>query len=244
MQKNMQDAAAIVLAAGQGSRMQSTKAKQFMDLQGKPLLYYSLKAFADSGIGNIVIVTGQEFIEYCQKEIVDRYHISHVSAIVAGGKERYHSVYEGLKAVGAASLVMIHDGARPFVTQAMIESSYDMAKDKGAAIVGVPVKDTIKQVSMEHIAIDTPDRSTLWQIQTPQSFEYQLIRCAYDRMLEQEDEAITDDAMVLERYGNHKATVIMGSYQNIKITTPDDMIVANAYLEQRKKNKKNIVKNA
>ena len=233
MHKNMQDATAIILAAGQGSRMQSSKAKQFMDLQGKPLLYYSLKTFADSGIGNIVIVTGQDFIEYCQKQIVDYYHIAHVSAIVPGGKERYHSVYEGLKAAEDADIVMIHDGARPFVTQAMIEASYDAAKDKGAVIVGVPVKDTIKRVSMENIAVDTPDRSILWQIQTPQSFEYRLIRSAYDKMFEQEDEAITDDAMVLERYGRQQVTVIMGDYQNIKITTPEDMVIANAYLDTR-----------
>lgn len=231
MQKNMQDATAIVLAAGQGSRMQSSKAKQFMDLQGKPLLYYSLKTFADSGIGNIVIVTGQDDIDYCREMIVDYYHIDHVHAIVPGGKERYHSVYEGLKAVQDARVVMIHDGARPFVTQAMIEASYDTAKEKGAVIVGVPVKDTIKQVSKGGIALDTPDRNTLWQIQTPQSFSYNLIRSAYDRMFEQEDKAITDDAMVLERYGRHQVTVIMGDYHNIKITTPEDMIVANAYLD-------------
>lgn len=227
----MQDATAIILAAGQGSRMQSSKAKQFMDLQGKPLIYYSLRTFADSGIGSIVLVTGQDSIDYCKEQIVEHYHIDHVHAIVSGGKERYHSVYEGLKAVQNADIVMIHDSARPFVTQEMIEASYDMAKEKEAVIVGVPVKDTIKQVSKENIALDTPDRSTLWQIQTPQSFSYHLIRSAYERMLKQEDEAITDDAMVLERYGKRQVTVIMGDYHNIKITTPEDMIVANAYLD-------------
>lgn len=231
MKKDMQDATAIILAAGRGSRMQSQTAKQFMSLKDKPLLYYSLKTFADSGVGNIVIVTGQDSIKYCQEQIVDYYHIERVCSIVAGGKERYHSVYEGLKAAEGANIVMIHDGARPFVTQAMIETSYDKAKEEEAVIVGVPVKDTIKKVSAEGIAIDTPDRSTLWQIQTPQSFQYDLIRLAYNKMLEQEDGTITDDAMVLERYGNHRVTVAMGDYRNIKITTPEDMLIANAYLD-------------
>lgn len=226
---DMSNAAAVVLAAGQGKRMHTKTAKQFLDLCGKPLLYYSLKAFAEAGVGRIILVTGEENINYCQKEIVERYQISCINTIVAGGKERYHSVYNGLMAVEQADVVMIHDGARPFINQSMIEKSYLTAKTKGACVVGMPVKDTIKIVSSNGIAMDTPDRNTLWQIQTPQSFQYSEIIEAYNRMMQSEDTSITDDAMVMERYGTKQITVIEGDYRNIKITTPEDMLVAEAY---------------
>lgn len=229
---DMSNVAAIVLAAGQGKRMGTSTAKQFLDLGGKPILYYSLRAFEKAKVGTVVLVTSEDAISYCQKEIVERYGISNVKAVVSGGKERYHSVYNGLQAVKQAEVVMIHDGARPFVTTDIIENSYKTAKEKGACVVGVPVKDTIKVVNDQGVAVQTPERSSLWQIQTPQSFIYEEICKAYEKMMNAEDTAITDDAMVMERYGERKVSIIEGNYCNIKITTPEDMLVAKAYLQQ------------
>ncbi len=229
---NMKDAAAIVLAAGQGKRMHSKVAKQFLELKGRPLIYYSLKAFEDAGLGNIILVTGEENISYCRENIVEKYGLHSVSNVVAGGAERYHSVYNGLQALKEYSprIVMIHDGARPFVTGSIIEASYRKALETGAAVVGVPVKDTIKVVNTERIAVDTPDRSTLWQVQTPQTFLFKELVKAYELMMNASDTSITDDAMVMERYGSYSISMIDGDYKNIKITTPEDMIIANAYI--------------
>lgn len=222
---------AIVLAAGSGKRMQSTVHKQYLMLDGKPVLYYALKAFEQSGISDMILVVGAGEIEYCRKEIVEKYNIQKIGAIIEGGKERYHSVYEGLKRASGADYVLIHDGARPFVSAEMIQRSMEAVKRYDACVVGMPVKDTIKIVGEDGLAEGTPERSKLWQIQTPQSFCYAMIREAYEKVLMQGDAAITDDAMVLERAGGHRVKVIEGSYQNIKITTPEDLLVAEAYLK-------------
>lgn len=234
----MAEYAAIVLAAGSGKRMNSTVHKQYLALGGKPLIYYSLKAFEESCVSFIILVTGAGEEEYCRREIIEKYGIQKIKQIVAGGKERYHSVYEGLKAAGGADYVLIHDGARPFVDQGMILRSMEAVKEYQACIVGMPVKDTIKIVDRDNFAIDTPDRQQLWQIQTPQTFSYKMIYEAYKQMLMVEDDKITDDAMVLERITGQRVKVIAGSYQNIKITTPEDLIVAEAY--QKSINLKNV----
>lgn len=225
----MAEYAAIVLAAGSGKRMNSTVHKQYLALGGKPVLYYSLKAFEESSVSFIILVTGAGEEEYCRREIIEKYGIQKIKQIVTGGKERYHSVYEGLKAAGGADYVLIHDGARPFVDQGMILRSMEAVKEYQACIVGMPVKDTIKIVDRANFAIDTPDRQQLWQIQTPQTFSYKMIYEAYKQMLMMEDDKITDDAMVLERITGQRVKVIEGSYQNIKITTPEDLIAAEAY---------------
>ena len=223
--------AAIVLAAGSGKRMNSQVHKQHLIIQDRPVLYYSLKAFEDSAVDEIVLVVGKGEEEFCRKEIVDKYGISKVKAIVEGGKERYHSVFEGLKQTSDADYVLIHDGARPFVNQDIIRRCMQEVQKYQACVVGMPVKDTIKIADEEGYAKQTPDRKNVWMIQTPQTFSYALIYEAYEEMLKTEDTAITDDAMVLERIKGKKSKLIEGSYRNIKITTPEALLIANVYLQ-------------
>ena len=223
--------AAIVLAAGSGKRMNSQVHKQYLIIQDRPVLYYSLKAFEDSAVDEIVLVVGKGEEEFCRKEIVDKYGISKVKAIVEGGKERYHSVFEGLKQTSDADYVLIHDGARPFVNQDIIRRCMQEVQKYPACVVGMPVKDTIKIADEGGYAKQTPDRKNVWMIQTPQTFSYALIYEAYEEMLKTEDTAITDDAMVLERIKGKKSKLIEGSYRNIKITTPEDLLIANVYLQ-------------
>ncbi len=223
--------AAIVLAAGSGKRMNSKVHKQYLIIQNRPVLYYSLKAFEDSAVDEIVLVVGKGEEKFCRKEIVDKYGISKVKAIVEGGKERYHSVFEGLKQTSDADYVLIHDGARPFVNQDIIRRCMQEVQKYQACVVGMPVKDTIKIADEEGYAKQTPDRKNVWMIQTPQTFSYALIYEAYEEMLKTEDTAITDDAMVLERIKGKKSKLIEGSYRNIKITTPEDLLIANVYLQ-------------
>lgn len=223
--------AAIVLAAGSGKRMNSQVHKQYLIIQDRPVLYYSLKAFEDSAVDEIVLVVGKGEEEFCRKEIVDKYGISKVKAIVEGGKERYHSVFEGLKQTSDADYVLIHDGARPFVNQKIIRRCMLEVPEYQACVVGMPVKDTIKIADEGGYAKQTPDRKNVWMIQTPQTFSYALIYEAYEEMLKTEDAAITDDAMVLERTKGKKSKLIEGSYRNIKITTPEDLLIANVYLQ-------------
>ena len=222
---------AIVLAAGSGKRMNSQVHKQYLIIQDRPVLYYSLKAFEDSAVDEIVLVVGKGEEEFCRKEIVDKYGISKVKAIVEGGKERYHSVFEGLKQTSDADYVLIHDGARPFVNQKIIRRCMLEVPEYQACVVGMPVKDTIKIADEGGYAKQTPDRKNVWMIQTPQTFSYALIYEAYEEMLKTEDAAITDDAMVLERTKGKKSKLIEGSYRNIKITTPEDLLIANVYLQ-------------
>lgn len=222
---------AIVLAAGSGKRMNSKVHKQYLIIQDRPVLYYSLKAFEDSAVDEIVLVVGKGEEKFCRKEIVDKYGISKVKAIVEGGKERYHSVFEGLKQTSDADYVLIHDGARPFVNQEIIRRCMQEVQKYQACVVGMPVKDTIKIADEGGYAKQTPDRKNVWMIQTPQTFSYALIYEAYEEMLKTEDTAITDDAMVLERIKGKKSKLIEGSYRNIKITTPEDLLIANVYLQ-------------
>lgn len=231
----MSNFAAIVLSAGVGSRMKSDIPKQYMDLAGKPVIYYSLKAFEDAGFSSIVLVCGKDDVEYCQKDIVKKYKLKNVTAVVPGGKERYHSVFEGLKAVGEADYVFIHDGARPMLTQEIIARLKDAVIKEEAAVAGMPVKDTIKIVDEEAYVADTPDRQYVWQVQTPQCFAYSIIYDAYQSIIQDEEEGwtipkITDDAMVLEYATDHEVKMIEADYRNIKITTPEDLAIAQAFL--------------
>ena len=198
--------AAICLAAGQGKRMESKVQKQYLLIEDKPVLYYALKAFQDSVAEEVVLVVGAGEEEYCKTEIVDKYAFDKVKAIVAGGKERYHSVFEGLQAVKDADYVLIHDGARPFLTQEIIDRCIEGAEEYKACVAGMPVKDTIKLADEEQNIASTPERSKVWMIQTPQAFEYSLIKQAYTILIEQERKGyktsipVTDDAMVVEYF--------------------------------------------
>lgn len=226
---------AVVLAGGQGKRMHSKVQKQYLMLGGRPLITYALEAFENSGIDEVVLVTGAGEEEYARTEIVETYGFLKVKAVVAGGAERYHSVYEGLKALKDCGCVLIHDGARPLVTEEIIMRAVEGARQYGACVVGMPVKDTIKLADGQDFAADTPDRARLWQIQTPQAFSYQLVKDAYDRLMGDErlQSGITDDAMVVESQTDHKVKLILGSYENLKVTTPEDMVIAEALLAKR-----------
>lgn len=224
---------AIVLSAGKGSRMNSGIHKQYLLLNGRPIITYSLEAFEKSPVDEVVLVTGQGEEEYCRKEIVEAYGFSKVGKIVAGGKERYHSVFHGLQAVTESDYVLIHDGARPFVTEEIIVRTMETVRKTNACVVGMHVKDTIKITDEKDIVKETPERSNVWMVQTPQAFSYPLISFAYKKMLLQEDAAITDDAMVVEKMCQVPVTLIEGSYRNIKITTPEDMLIAEAFFNAK-----------
>lgn len=230
--------AAIVLSAGIGSRMQSDVPKQYMELNGYPVIYYSLKAFQDSEVSSIILVTGKNDVEYCRTEIVEKYHLDKVHKVIPGGAERYNSVYEGLKAISEADYILIHDGARPMLNQEILRRSMDAAAEYGACVVGMPVKDTIKVSDENAFCKETPPRSSLWMIQTPQTFSYQLVKGAYECVLEaiengEEVPQITDDAMMVEYATDTKVKLVQGDYRNIKITTPEDLSVASTYLKNK-----------
>lgn len=226
---------AIVLAAGQGKRMNSEVQKQYLVLNGKPLIYYALKAFEESEIDRVVLVVGSGEVEYCRREIVEKFCFKKTVSVVEGGKERYHSVYEGLKAAGDCDIVLIHDGARPLIDREMIHNAIDGAAVYGACVLAMPVKETIKSADSEEFAAETPDRSRLWGIQTPQAFDYQLILHAYEALFAHPEcqHGITDDAMVVETMTDRRVKLIRGSYSNIKVTTPEDMVIAQVLLENR-----------
>lgn len=236
---------AIVLAGGQGKRMNSSVQKQYMQLAGRPLLAYALGAFEQSPVDEIVLVTGAGEAEYVFREIINPFHITKVTAVVTGGKERYHSVYAGLMALDNCDYVLIHDGARPLVTEDIIERAIAGAVENAACVVGMPVKDTVKIANAEGYVEDTPDRSKLWQVQTPQAFSYPLIRRAYDIMMADKNlqAGVTDDAMVAERFAGSRIKLIKGSYENLKITTPEDLDIAEALLKSKKNLEKPLDKN-
>lgn len=235
---NMQkeNCTAIVLAAGQGRRMGTETQKQYLEILGKPVLCYSLEVFQKSEIiDDIIIVVGKGQEEYCEKEIVEKYQIQKVKKIVSGGAERYHSVWNGLKELQESGYVFIHDGARPFVDEEMIKRAYENVLQYKACVVGMPVKDTIKIADSSGFAQETPDRNRVWSVQTPQVFESAIIKNAYEILLKQEDNSVTDDAMVVEKILGKKVKLVQGSYENIKITTPEDLDIARVFAEKRKK---------
>ena len=222
---------AIVLAAGQGKRMHSKIQKQFLEIGGKPILYYSMECFQKSPlIQDIILVTGEDMISYCQSEIVEKYGFTKVCKVTAGGKERYDSVYAGLLCCQDTDYVYIHDGARPFVTEEMIQRGYEAVKRTNACVMGMPSKDTVKLADPSGYIKETPDRKIVWNIQTPQIFSYDLIRGAYESIRKKDMSNGTDDAMVVEQETGTKILLVEGSYQNIKITTPEDLAVAEAFL--------------
>lgn len=231
--------AAIILAAGSGRRMGGGVKKQYRQIKDRPLIYYSLKTFQESFVNEIILVAAPGETSYCQKEIVEKYGFHKVSCIVEGGKERYHSVANGLKAISLKAIgsqnveyVFIHDGARPLVTEEILERALACVREHGACVAGMPVKDTIKIADEKGNIISTPNRDRVWMVQTPQTFAYPLIKGAYEELLAREQEliadgiSITDDAMVVETLTGHTVRLIAGSYENIKITTPEDIKMA------------------
>ena len=234
---------AIILAGGSGSRMHTEKAKQYLTVGGVPLIVHALRAFQNSPVDEIVLVVRPGDEEYVRQEIVEKYEISKVNVIVPGGKERFDSVWQGLSFYGSqdisedassdcdsGDIVLIHDGARPFVTSEMIRASIEAAEKYGACTVAVPVKDTIKVVDESGFGIDTPDRSTLYQVQTPQTFRLPLILEAHKRFRAEPKPGITYDTMLVEEYLHQKCYIVPGDYKNIKVTTPEDIPLAETIL--------------
>lgn len=215
---------AIVLAGGRGKRMNYHKSKQFIEIKGKPVLVYTLEKFIyNKSIDEVILVLPEDEVDYCKKEVLQKYSLK-VDRIVIGGKERQDSVFNALEAMEKADIVLIHDGARPFISEKIIEEGIKYANIYGAAAPGVTPKDTIKIKNEDNISVDTPDRNTLVAVQTPQCFKYdEIYQC--HRKIKEENAIVTDDTSVVERYG-HKVYLYEGDYTNIKITTPEDLILA------------------
>jgi 2-C-methyl-D-erythritol 4-phosphate cytidylyltransferase len=223
----------LIPAAVMGKRMGKAVAKQFLPLGDKPLLVHTLLAFQRaSQIDEIIPILSKEDMETCLREIIERYHITKVKTLVVGGKERQESVSHGLQKLETdVSIVLVHDGVRPFVTQEMIREVVEHARKGECVTVGVPLKDTVKEVDGQGMVRHTLDRSRLWAIQTPQAFPAKILKHAYEESSRHAAFG-TDDAMLVERSGG-KVRVIMGSYENIKITTPEDLVLAEEILKGR-----------
>ena len=212
----------VIVAAGSGSRMKRDINKQFIKLDGKEIIAYTIEKFYKSeDIDDIVIVIKENEEKYFIENIINKYGFDNIK-LAYGGKERQDSVYNGIKKLNNnCEIVLIHDGARPFVNENIIKNSIKEAKENNAVVVGVPVKDTIKVVDSDGNIVDTPNRSLLWSVQTPQSFKYEIITKAYEYAYSN-DYYGTDDAMLVEHIG-YNVKMIEGSYDNIKITTEEDL---------------------
>ena len=220
---------AIVLSAGKGKRMGSAIPKQYLTVGKKPIINYTLDTFEQSFMDEIIVVVAPGDEDTFARQILPLGNYRKVTRIVAGGKERYDSVYAGLCAIAKEdqdAYVYIHDGARACIRPNVLEAGRDAALQYGNAVAGMPVKDTIKIVDETLTVVDTPDRKNLWLIQTPQIFKVSSIRLAYEAMYQQDEELrkkVTDDAMVMETFGQEAVHIFEASYENIKITTPDDL---------------------
>lgn len=234
---------AVVLAAGKGTRMGTSVAKQYLDLGGRPVVAYALEAFEQSPlIDDILLMVGAGQQEYCEKELVQRYGWKKVKKICVGGRERYESVCRAIEVLMESpeignrdGYVFIHDGARPFLTEDIIRRTFQAVQQFHACVAGMPVKDTIKLTDAQGNIVQSPDRSLVWQAQTPQAFSVPLLAEAFRRLMEGDPSGITDDAMVVESQMGTVVRMVEGSYQNIKITTPEDLAVAESILRSGQK---------
>jgi 2-C-methyl-D-erythritol 4-phosphate cytidylyltransferase len=225
---------AVITAAGTGIRMGTGTAKQFMDLGGRPLLAVTLQNFEQCAlVESVVLVVPQDRVCYCEREIVDRFHLHKVGQVVPGGRRRQDSVRFGLEAAGkACELVVIHDGVRPFVPPDFISRIITAASANRAVVPGLPVKETMKEVGPEGRVMETADRRNFRLVQTPQAFRYDDILTAHRRAWKENWEESTDDALLLERMGV-PVTVVEGLEENIKITTPHDLELARFILSRK-----------
>ncbi len=224
---------AIIPAAGIGVRMGGTVRKQFLELGNMPVIAHAIMKFQTAGIiDSICLVAPPDMAEYCTSEIVKRYDFTKVAEVVAGGKERQDSVYNGLMRVDPeANIIAIHDGVRPFVTEDIIRETIITADKYGAAVAAIPEKDTVKEVSEDLIIGRTLNRKLLWRIQTPQVFRRDIIEDAF-KMAKNDGYYGTDEASLVERAG-HSVRIVHGSDFNIKITTPEELIFGKAILDYR-----------
>ncbi|MBE7024996.1 MAG: 2-C-methyl-D-erythritol 4-phosphate cytidylyltransferase [Ruminococcaceae bacterium] len=220
---------AVVTAAGKGTRMGADKNKLLLEVSGRPVLAWTLEAFEGCPLVDEVLIVANEQDIFSYRDIVVAENFRKVTTIVCGGETRAESVYRGICAAENADIVIIHDGARPLVTPAIIADTVEGSRETGAAIAAVRAVDTIKRVE-NGIILETPDRETIWQAQTPQVFRRSLILEAMENCVG----TITDDASAAEKMGE-RVRVIDTGYENIKITTPFDLILLEAVLEARKK---------
>lgn len=223
----------IIAAAGMSNRMGSKMNKQFLAVGGKPILAHTIEKFENSKfIDEIILVSKEGETEYCRKEIIKKYKFEKVSKIIKGGKERQDSIYNGLLALNEKTeIVLTHDGARPFISKENIRDGIKEVFKTGSCVVGVPVKDTIKIVGEDKNIEHTPPRATIWAAQTPQCFPREVIVKAYEKAIK-EGYLGTDDSSLVERLG-HRVKMIMGSYENIKITTPEDLVLAESLFKEK-----------
>lgn len=239
---------AVILAAGSGSRMKSDRAKQFMMLCGKPLICYALQAVEESEIiDDCILVTGVGDLAWVTEEIVKKYHYNKVDRVIAGGSERYESVANAMRLIVSGDMaipnrdgyVFIHDGARPFLTEKILRDTYEAAQKYDACVSAVHSKDTIKIADEKGFVRETPDRTLIWNMHTPQVFKTSLITGAYAALennlkdLQEKGIHITDDAMVVEYFTDIRVKLVEGTYENIKLTTPEDFVVAEKILSDR-----------
>ena len=222
----------VIVSAGRGSRMKADINKQFLKLQNKEVIAHTIdKFYNNENIGEIIVVVREDEAEFFKINIIEKYGYKNIK-IAFGGSERQDSVYNGLKMVDEnCKIVLIHDGARPFVNNETIDSAIESAKENKCVIVGVPVKDTIKVIDENNNVCDTPDRSTLWSIRTPQVFDFSLIMKAHEKARE-DNYYGTDDSMLMEYFGQ-KVKVVEGSYNTIKITTPEDLKIGEEILRDK-----------
>src|SRR5699024_563401 len=223
----------IIAAAGMSNRMGSKINKQFISIDNKPILAHTIEKFEICNyVDEIIVVAKDEEIEYCKREIVKKYGFNKVSKVVRGGKTRQDSAYNGLLGLNEkAGIVLIHDGARPFVKNENIVDGIKGVLKYDACVIGVPVKDTIKVVGSDNDVDKTPNRDKIWAAQTPQCFKHAIIMEAYEKAIKNGFVG-TDDSMLVERAG-YEVKMVMGSYENIKITTPEDLIVAESLLKDK-----------
>jgi 2-C-methyl-D-erythritol 4-phosphate cytidylyltransferase len=223
----------VIVAAGKGSRMGSTESKQYLLMDHKPILVHTLEIFQNiAEVSSIVLVVGEGDESRCE-QYIEHYKLTKVSSILSGGIERQSSVFKGIRAMPAdTTWVLVHDGVRPFVTKMHVLACWQQAIKDGAAVLAVPVKDTVKVVDAAGYIESTPNRRSLWAIQTPQAFRLVDLIGAHERA--EADQFIgTDDAMLLERLGS-KVAIVEGSYANIKITTPEDLTWAEFSIQRNK----------
>lgn len=227
---------ALITAAGKGQRMQSPIPKQYLFLGGRPILAQTLQVFEDCpAIDGIYAITPQDQMDMVQRDIVEKYNFKKVFKVVRGGKMRQHSVWNGLRAIRSeCSIVVVHDGVRPLIRKRLITQSIEAAKKNGAAVVAVPARDTVKR-AVAGKKVQTLPREEIWLAQTPQTFQFPLLMKAYQKA-NQDGILGTDEASLVERLG-HPITLIMGDYFNIKITTPEDLALAETFFPRGKKGK-------
>jgi len=216
-----------------GKRMNAKISKPFIPIYGKPIIAYTLEKFEQCKfIEGVYLIVNQRERDLYKKNVISKYNFSKVKRLIDGGRTRQNSVYNGLKSLDEdTDIVVIHDGARPFIEETLIQSSVKAAQKYGAAILAIPIKDTIKKSRKYRFIKETIDREHVWRAQTPQTFRYDLIFSSYKKAY-QDKLYVTDDAAIVEKYG-HKVKIVIGSEENIKVTTPFDIVIAENLLKER-----------